>query len=146
MATVNHETEQTMLEQTNQNGEQNEIISKLKEAVEGLQKEIQGLDKIMEDTQAKKSQLQQMLQETLKSFGVAPEAKTPQKRGPRDGKSIRQLITEYLQQHKEAKTKDISAFLAAQGKKTNPGAELSKLAKDKVIVSKERGVYAISNS
>lgn len=73
---------------------------------------------------------------------VAGNRATRKGRGGHD-KSIRQMIFEYLQENRSARTSEIRQFLEKAGRPTNPGVELSRMVKDGSIVNQERGVYAI---
>lgn len=73
---------------------------------------------------------------------VSGNRATRKERGGHD-KSIRQMIFEYLQENRSARTGEIRQFLEKAGRPTNPGVELSRMVKDGSIVNQERGVYAI---
>lgn len=97
-----------------------------------------------------KTQFQTALNKMQSAFGLtpnqtrrAPVARQPQKRSSNGGKSIRLLITEYLEKHRSARTSEIRSFLQSEGRTTNPGVELSRMVKDGSIINKERGMYTL---
>jgi len=112
------------------------------------------MDKKKEEFLTKKEELCQQFQEAVSDmqsrFGgfqpAAPET-VKSKRGRKpstDGSTIKDLILGYIQQKGQARTIHIKQFLAAKGRKTNPGVELSRLVKEGVIRNVERGLYAMA--
>lgn len=161
MTTQTHEP--TTKEQTQTEGISEKILS----AVQEVTAEIEQCDNTIEQAEARKTELQAELQQAMsnlqKQFGFMgtttnghkPVSKKPvhrnkrqssrQLRKGRDGhdKSIRQLILEYLQDNRTARTSEIRDYLESVGRPTNPGVELSRMVKDGSIVNRERGVYVI---
>ena len=117
------------------------------------EEEIEKLDKKKEEVLARKEKLCQQFQEAVSDmqsrFGFQAAAPEPvkSKRGRKpstDGSTIKDLIVGYIQEKGQARTIHIKQFLAAKGRKTNPGVELSRLVKEKVIRNVERGLYAMA--
>jgi hypothetical protein len=176
------ETENQEDEQEEEEGADEAVVSvtdSLLGAVKSITDEIEECDlvierakeeyeTVVEQTEARKEELQTKLRETIgrvqdavaKQFagvlGNGASRRQTQKPkasggggGSRGGvnrhgqKSVRALILEYLHRHGEARTSDIRQMLRNLGRDTNPGVELSRMVKDKSIINAERGLYVL---
>ncbi len=140
--------------------QQNEFAGLLAEA-KSVKEELSECDEIIKQAETRKKELQGRgqelsgkIQDTLKDLqkelGLFDGKRSTTLRAPvvrrsgRDGaKPVRQVILEYLEKHREARTSEIKKHLEGLGRSTNPGVELSRMVKDGSIVNVERGVYTM---
>lgn len=113
------------------------VCYQLNSAMDELSKSIANCDQEIAKWEEKKEFLCEKLQVALDQI----QGKLKKKVTKREGPTVRELIQEYIQTNQQVDTKDIKQFLESKGKNTNPGVELSRMIKDKLLKCVERGVY-----
>ena len=109
-----------------------------------LEKAAKEREHIMQTVEVKRKELRKKFQNAIvkiqSRYGLVPRENVI-----KHNNSVRALITDYLEKHRQAKTSEIRSFLQNQGKMTNPGVELYRMVRDGSIVNKERGVYKLNS-
>ena len=91
---------------------QEELSQRLFDAVKEITDEIEKCDKTIKDVEDKRMELKNQFQSALSKIQGVYGTEKKKTRGPKSGKTIRELVLDYLEKHREAKTSEIRKYLA----------------------------------